>query len=184
MSRPLTLAMAKALKGGAPRAIFAAVDHPSGIGRFWTGLGSKDWDGPTWTGSGLLGGVSPVKATSEIAIQEITFWMSGVDLDIVNRLNGDIHNLTGDVWLACLDNQDRVIADPYKLLNSVLDYQTFKLDDQGTATVFITARTGFVWLERSLDTAWTDQNQQLAYPGDTGNSLIDGLQNKDILFTW
>lgn len=184
MSRPLTLRMAQALKSGAPRALFAEVGHPSGTGRFWTGIGSKAWNGYTWSGSGQLGGVAPIKATSEVAIQEVVFWMAGVDADVVARLNGVVRNLQARVWLACLDNQDAVVADPYPLITAVLDYQTFEAQDDGTSVVTVVARTGFVSLERAIDEAWTPENQRLAFPTDTGLDQIPSLQNKEILLTW
>jgi hypothetical protein len=184
MSRPITLRMAEALKAGAPRVVFAAVDHPSGMGRFWTGIGSKSWDGQTWTGSGRMGGVAPIRATSELAIQEVVFWMAGVDPEVAARLNGEVRNLTGDVWLACLDDRDEVIADPYPLLNAVLDYQTFDASDDLSVVVKVIARSGFVSLERAIDEAWTPENQHLRFAGDTGLDLIPSLQNKEILFTW
>jgi hypothetical protein len=184
VSRPLTMRMALALKAGAPRVVFAEIGHPSGTGRFWTGIGSKTWNGEAWSGSGQMGGVAPVKATSELAIQEIVFWMAGVDQDVVNRLNGSVRNYTATAWLACLDNQDNVVADPYQLLTAVLDYQQFKAQDDGTFIVNVIARTGFVSLERAIEEAWTPENQHALYPGDTGLDLVPTLQNKEILFEW
>jgi len=184
VSRPLTLRMAEALKGGAPRAVFGEIGHPSGTGRFWTGVGLKSWNGHDWTGSGRMGGVAPIRATSELAIQEVVFWMAGVDDDVVARLNGDVRNLAATVWLACLDNQDNVIANPYLLINAILDYQTFEVQDDGTTLVTVIARTGFVSLERAIEEAWTPENQHLRFPTDTGCDQIPALQNKEILFTW
>ncbi len=68
MTRPVTARMAKALLEGNPRALFVSIEHPDGTGYFWSGIGTRTWNGQTWTGTGVLGTVTPVKHSSDIAI--------------------------------------------------------------------------------------------------------------------
>lgn len=181
--RPLTLAMARALKSDAPLVIFAEINHPSGPGQFWSGLGKKDWNGNSWTGAGKLGAITAVQQSSNIAIQEINFTLSGVDSDVLAQLSDDVRNLSGRAWLSCLDDKGNVVADPYQFVDSELDYQNLNVANDGTASVTITARMGFYTLDRGLDEAWTSQNQKLTYPNDTGLDMIPSLQNLSILWT-
>src|SRR6266496_6228984 len=129
--------MAAALQNGSPRGLFVAIEHPSGTGYFTTGIGSRVWNGHTWTGTGKFGSITPIKHTSDIAIQDITFSISGVDVDILNGLNDAVQGFNGSVWLYCLADDDTVVLDPYQIINSELDYQTFTVDPNGTATVSI-----------------------------------------------
>lgn len=173
--------MAAALTQGYARGIFAAIEHPDGTGYFWSGVGARTWDGQTWSGVGKLGGIGPVKHTSEIAVQDIVFTLTGVDSDILADLSGDVRNLNGSVWLACFHpDDDSVIADPYQLIDSELDFQTYEVQADGTATIQITAHAGFYTLDKGTDEAWTKENQNLAYPTDTGMDMIASLQNQNL----
>jgi len=182
MSPPMTYRMAEHLRRRRAIALLAEIEHPDGTARFWTGIGKLYWQGSTWTGSGRLGTVTPIKQTSALAIQEIQFQMSGVDVEIAAGLNDNVRNLSGKVWLAGIWKR-AVVADPYLILDSELDYQQFDVDDQGNASITITARSGFYQLQRNIDEAWTSEEQKTIYPGDTGFDLIPGLQNQDIIWS-
>lgn len=183
MSRILTADMAAALQDGSPRGLFVAIDHPDGTGYFWTGVGSREWNGHTWQGAGKFGSITPIKHSSEIAIQDITFSISGIAQDVVDGLNDDVRNRIGKVWLACFRWDDSVVSDPYKLVDSELDYQVYEAADDGTTTVSITAHSGFYTLDRGVEEAWTPENQKLIDPNDTGMDYIPGLQNQDLPWT-
>lgn len=175
--------MATALLARRPRGLFVAIDHPSGTAYFCTGVGSRSWNGHTWRGTGTLGSVSPIKRTSEIAIQDITFTLSGVDSAIVAGIGDNVRNRSGTAWLACFDEQGNVVPDPYQIVNSELDYQLFNADTDGTTTIQIVAHSGFYTLDRGVDEAWTPQNQKLAFPTDSGLDMIPALQNQDLQWT-
>lgn len=183
MSRPLTARMAAALKSGAPIGLLAEIEHPDGTARLWTGVGKLSYNGFTWTGAGTLGAVTPVKQSSDVTIQEINFVLSGIDASAVAGLSDNVRNLSGRTWFACFDDKGMVVPDPYLVVDAQLDYQTLSIADDGSATISITARTGFYTLERGIDEAWTPENQKLTYPDDTGLDMISGLQNQDIQWT-
>lgn len=183
MTAPLTERMASALAAGRPLGLLCEIEHPDGTGRFWTGIGTLAYGGYNWAGIGTLGAVTPVRQTSDIAIQDIQFTLSGVDPDILADLNEDVRNLTGSLWLACFGDKGEVIADPYQLVDALLDYQTLHVGDDGSATISITARTGFYTLDRGIDEAWTPESQKLDYPTDVGLDMIPGLQNQDVRWT-
>jgi hypothetical protein len=183
MAPPLTARMAAALRKRRPLALLAEIGHPSGIARFWTGIGKLSWNGYTWTGTGVLGTVTPIKHTSDLVIQEINFSLGGVDPTVVATLDDNVRNLSGKVWLACLAPGNSVVRDPYQIVDAVLDYQSFTASEDGNVGISITARTGFYTLERALDEAWTTEEQKLTYPGDSGLDLIPGLQNQDLQWT-
>ncbi len=176
--------MAHALQSGYSRGLFVSIEHPNGTGYFSTGVGSRSWNGQSWTGTGKFGSVSPIKRTSEIAVQDIVFSLSGIDTTIAAGLNDDVRNLAGQVWLFCLNPEDdSVIADPYQIINSVLDFQSFAVDASGVATISITAHSGFYTLSRGVEEAWTPQNQKLTFPTDTGLDMIPILVNQNLFWT-
>lgn len=183
MAPPLTMRMAQALRDRKPLALLAEIEHPDGTGRFWTGIGPLQWNGYQWTGAGALGSITPIKQTSALQIQELNFTMSGIAPEIVATLNDNVRNLGGRVWMACLGQGNSVVADPYQIVDAVLDYQSLAAAEDGSVAISITARTGFYTLERALDEAWTTEEQKLTYPTDSGLDMIPSLQNQDIQWT-
>jgi hypothetical protein len=179
----MTARMAAAMQDDSPRGFFVAIDHPDGTGYFHSGVGSIDWNGHMWAGVGTFGKITPIKHTSDIAVQDITFSISGVDTAIVEGLSDDVLNRNGSVWLYCLNYDGTIIPDPYKLIDSSLDYQTFKVDSDGTCTVEITAHAGFYTLARAIEEAWTPENQKSVYPDDTGMDMIPTLVNSNLQWT-
>lgn len=183
MTSILTAAMSDALRNNAPRCLFVRIENIGSTGYFCTGIRSRTWDGQTWSPVGHLGKITPMKHTSEIAIQDIVFSLSGVEADILSTLNDDVRNLSGQVWLACLDASDMVISEPYQLVDSLLDKQSFTIEDDGTTLIEIVAHSGFYTLSRAIDEAWTPENQKALFSTDTGLDLIPALQNQDLQWT-
>lgn len=177
----VTARMAHALSAGYARGVFVAIDHPDGTGYFWSGVGARQWNGHTWSGAGTLGAIGPVKHTSEVAVQDIMFTLSGIDPTILAGMNDDVRNLNGSVWLACFHPEDdSVIADPYQLIDSELDFQVYEVQSDGTATIQINAHAGFYTLDKSTEDAWTHENALLTDPAEIGFTMISALQNQNL----
>lgn len=183
MPPPLTFRMAQALRARRPLFLLAEIEHPDGTARFWSGVGRLPWSGQTWIGAGTLGSITPIRRTSDLVIQELTFALAAVDPDVVATLSDDVRNRAGRAWLACLAPDGGVVADPMQIVDAELDYQTFSAGEDGKVGIAITARTGFYTLERALDEAWTPEEQKLLYPGDTGLDMISSLQNQTLQWT-
>lgn len=183
MPNPMTLRMAQALAERKPIALLAAIDHPDGMFRAWTGVGELEFDGETWTGVGILGSISPVKRTSDLEIQELQFRLSGVPPNAATWLSSDVRNRDASAWLACLDQKGQVIADPYPLIVSLMDYQTFAIDESAAPSITIIAQTGFYTLERAVDEVWSTEDQQSVYAADIGLDQMAILVNQTVNWT-
>lgn len=183
MSRILTARMAAALVGGNPRVILCKIEHPSGDFYGWSGIGPLSYDGQTWTGLGVLGEIAPVKSTSDLAIQDVQFKLSGVSPEALGLIQGSVKGKIGTVWLACLDQGEHIVADPYQLIECELDVQDFEAQEDGTVMLTITGHSGFYTMERALNEVLSPENQKLRFPSDTGLDLLPVLQNQDIAWT-
>lgn len=179
MSRPISAAMADAIKAGFDLALIAQIEHPDGTLYAWTGVGTLSYNGQDYVGAGRLGQVSPVRSTSDLAIQEITFSMSGVNATDVARLSSSVRNGQAQVWLVALDG-GRVVADPYQVIDAIEDFQTLEVGDDGSVSLNIVARNGFYTLERALQESWTAEDQKQLYPTDSGLDMIASLVNQDV----
>lgn len=180
----LTYAMAKALRDRWPLCLLAELDHPSGMFRAWTGVGDLDYGGEVWKGLGILGAISPVKSATDLSIQEVRFSLSGVDAASLALLDPAVRKRPACAWLASTNPKTgSIVKDPYQLLDCEMDTQDFSIDENGLATVFIIARSGFYTLERAIDEVWSDQDQQRRFPGDIGLRDLASLQNAEVHWT-
>jgi hypothetical protein len=175
-------AFLKALKERAPLAVLVRVDHPDGVVRLWSGVGLLDYDGHEWTGAGILGSVQASRKSVELRIDEVTLSLSGIDPQALGEISDEIRNREADVWLAALTPRLRVRA--VMLIDNIsLDHMTDSLSEDGTATLQVVGEAGFWQLQRVTDEVWSDANQQLKFPGDTGLGFIATMRNKQTNWT-
>ncbi len=183
--RQLTAEMKAALKSRSLRyALFVQIDHPNGMARLWTGVGTIQWAGETWRGIGTIGGVSGVEASGQITIQTVELVLSGVSRsEIASFLEGEIKGREAKIWWAALSEQSTVVPDPVLLSVLSLDTRTYAIADDGSVTLKLTGQLGLWQLERPLAWAWSSEQQKLLYPDDTGFDLIPGLINQKLAWT-
>lgn len=180
----LTYDMARALRDRWPLCLLAELDHPSGVFRAWTGVGDLDYRGHVWKGLGILGSISPIKSATDLAIQEVRFSLSGVSAESLALLSPAVRKRPARAWLGSFNKATgNIVRDPFELLDCEMDTQDFTVDDNGMATLFIVARSGFYTLERAIDEVWSDQDQQRRFPGDIGLRDLASLQNAEVHWT-
>lgn len=183
MGRMVTKRMADALNAGLPPALLVRIDHPDGVKHYWTGLDQMTYAGEIYEATFILGTVTPVTYSSNVAIQDITFSLSGLPPEAAGQVSADVRNRTGQAWLACIDENGNVVPDPIDVVDAVLDQQTLTVDDGGKATISITAHAGFYTLERGIDEVYSAEDQRQRYPDDSGCDLITELQQQDVIWT-
>jgi len=186
MSRDLTTAVAAALQQNVvPLALFYEGEFASGTVRIWTGLGSIVWNGETWTGLGTLIGMEAVRETSSVEASGSAVSLSGVDPALVSTAIQDSQQgAKGRVWLAALSIDDAtgqvsIIADPFKFFVGRLDVPTIQ-DGADTCTITITYESLLIDLQRPRRFNYTDESQQILFPGDKGFEYVAGIQDLQI----
>lgn len=175
--------MRAAIAARKPLALLAEIDHPDGTVRVWSRTGTLTYGGHDWAGLGLLGRVTPIGTTRELAIREIGFALAGVPQAALAFLDANVRNRIGTVWLAAVDALRRIVPDPIKIMEARLDYQKYSVAADGSATIALVGQMGFWTLERAIDVAWSREEQIKTYPDDTGLDLIPSLAQKDIVWT-
>jgi hypothetical protein len=144
-----------------------ALAFTSGIKYMWTGTGTILWNGFDWTGQGDLLGVSSMTQTSDLSAEGITISMSGIAPENISSVISDMAtNLTCDVWLGFLSG-NAIIADPVHCFSGHTDVGTVQ-DEGAKATISITAENDLLLLTRSSNRRYTNDDQQIEYPTDTG----------------
>jgi hypothetical protein len=183
MTPLVTKRMGDALAADAALALLAVIDHPDGVVRYWTGVGTLTYQGNDFVGVGRLGSITPVQYGTNLAIQDVTMTLRGLPDDVGTWLSAAVQNRIATAQLAALTPDLRVIADPLDLLEIELDYQSLKIADDGTAAISLIGRSGFYTLERAIDEVYSPEDQRRRFPTDTGLDLITALQQQEIIWT-
>lgn len=168
------------LRAGRPLAFLVDVDHPDGPGYFWSGLGALEYDGKTYTGAGLLGGIELSRKSTDLRIDEIKLFLSGLPSDAPElvSLSEDVRNREASIRMVAISDRGKVMGSML-LAECLLDVQKTMISDTGDARLEVTGQTGFWTLERSTDTAYSREDAIRVYPNETGFDFIPILRNKD-----
>jgi hypothetical protein len=158
--------------------LFFEIEHATAPVRLWTGVGTKQWDGKSWIGGGTLLGFSGVKDDGQIAVQDITVSLSGVDPKAIDLTNISVRGLTSRLWLAMLREDQSVIPNPIQLREMDLDIVAYNLNDDGSATLSVTGQS-YLWaMSQATGLLWTPEEHKRKYPDDTGFDLVHTITKK------
>lgn len=183
MSRDLTAGVLAAIQAAdvSPILLFEG-EFADGTVRLWTGVGDLTWNSQTWNGAGSLIGMAAVEETDRVEARGVTVSLSGVPTELVSAaIDGARQGLPGRVWLGFLDAAGAVIADPVQVYTGRLDVPEIA-DGADTCTVALTYEGRLIDMTRPREFRYTDESQQVLYPGDRGFEYVAAIQGREI--TW
>lgn len=154
-------------QGAQLRTVLVEIDHPDGMVYAWTGDTPLDYGGNTYQGLGFLGAVSGIRTTTEITIVELRFTVSGVDPELVAGLSSSVKGRTGTVYEAYL-SPDRVVTSVRQKAYGLLDFQTYRIGEDGMATIDVAANAGMFHLRRKSNARWAPETARSQFPAETG----------------
>lgn len=178
--RPCSAAVRAALRRNAPSVMMAYFDLPGGAERYWSGIGTLDYDGATWLGVGGIASVSGLSSEASAFIQTITFSVA-VDEALRTTLTEDVRGREAILWMGLLDEHGQIIPDPIEISRVQLDTAALQVSD-GVQQITLVGQTAFYTLEVPSRALWTNEQQDFDYPGDTGWDRAPDNANKEI--TW
>lgn len=160
--------------------LLCELEFPSSPVRVWSGYGTLSWDGKDFSGVATLGKVSEIEETSDVSAKGITLSLVGIPSDILAlSFSENYQNRPGRLWLGFMNFSAVLIADPVRIFAGRMDVMS--TDDNGeTGTLKLTLENNLIDLARPRERRYTDEDQQIDYPGDRGLEYVAGLQNKEI----
>ena len=170
---PASHEMATALEAAVVRpCLFYEIDHSDGAVRFWTGVGTKQWNSVSWIGGGSLISFNGVKADGQIAVQDIQVTLSGLNPAGLDLKNINVRGVPAKLWMGLLRSNQSVIPDPILLRSMELDNLDYVIDDSGKAQITVTGQS-YLWAtSKPTRLAWTPEEHKRKYPNDTGFDLV------------
>jgi hypothetical protein len=180
MPRGLTSNMqAETAKKVVRPAVFYQGEFVSGTVYLWSGVGTRTWNGHDWLGAGQLAGLSAISESGGMNADGLVCTLSGIPNDLLTKALSELrHSKKATLWLACLDANDAIVTDPFQLFSGVVDAAVVRRGRK-SSTIAIT------YENRSIDgrarsRRYTNEDQQIDFPGDTGLKYINDLQDKTL----
>jgi hypothetical protein len=179
----LSSAQLTAIQSGNIRpAFFVEANFASGPIYVWSGRGSIAWGGHTWLGVGTLGTISTIEEGSGVDAKGITLSMSGIDSSLLTEVMTEFQvGLPVIVRLGLFDANLALIDDPVIAWAGRMDQPTIDVDGQ-TCTISINCENRLVEMNVAVDRRYTNEDQQLDYPGDRGMEFVSSIQ--DVTIYW
>jgi hypothetical protein len=159
--------------------VFYQGEFVSGTVYLWSGVGTKTWNGHDWLGTGKLAGLSAISESGGMNADGLVCTLSGIPNDLLTKALSELrHSKKGTLWFAYLDQNDAIVTDPFQLFSGVVDAAVVRRGRK-SSTIAIT------YENRSIDgrarsRRYTNEDQQIDFPGDTGLKYINDLQDKTL----
>lgn len=177
MPRTLTREVAEQFNADHLRVVvFVEMLFRSGYLRLWSGLGNIDWNGQTWTGYGVLGSISTISESVDIRADGTQLTLSGIPQDMLSKaINECVQGNPVRIYFGALDEGENVIAVPFMIFSGRMDVPTVD-EGEDTSTITLTAENRLIDLQRARERRYTDQDQQIDFPGDRGFEFVPMVQ--------
>ena len=129
--------------------------------------------------------IRTIPEVTDVVASNITLEMSGIPVDLVtDAINAVRQTAIATVWLGFLSmapGNPQIIGDPVQVFQGALDVPTIT-EGAATCAIAITCENPLIDLNRAPQPRFTDVDQQVDYPGDTGFFQVQLLQ--DYLVLW
>lgn len=176
--RAMTTEFQAALAAGVVAPVyFVAITYVSGTKYVWTGYNTIAWNGHDWEGQGDLMGVSSITQTGDLNAEGITISFSGIDAGNVSSAMSDVAALLPvTVWFGLRNvTTGSIIVDPVQCFSGFVDVPTLQDDGEGPM-ISITAENDLIILSQASERRYTNDDQQIDYPTDTGFQYVSWVQ--------
>jgi hypothetical protein len=184
VSRDLTTAARAAIAGEVViRTVAVALDFASGMLRLNGTTDDLVIDGDTYVGAGMLGSISAVEETAELASTTLRLTLSGIPRDLVPAALAEAYqNRAATVWEVPLDPDTyQPIADPFIVFRGRMDVMTVQTGAE-TCTVEVQVTNRLVDWERPKRVLFSDEEQRRRHPGDTSFRYASGMAEKNVVW--
>ena len=146
----------------------------------WTGYGPVSWNGLIWQGVGSLGSITTIEEGSTVEAKGITLTLSGMDATLVGDVLGEFAvGLPVTVWFGLFDGNQVLIPSPIVSFAGRMDQPTLTFGGD-TASVSIACESRLLDMNTSVERRYTNDDQQLDYPGDRGFEFVNSIQEVSI----
>ena len=182
MSRGFPTAVATALSAGHVVLVtFAKLEFPSGTIYVHNSIGTYNWGGQNWLGTGDFGEISQIEEGADVSPYKITLTLSGLDATISGAaLNEDYYMHPATVYLGALNADDELIADPTVVWEGVMDQMNISIGAGGGDAIQLIAESELARFDKASNKKYTHSQQQNEHSGDLLFEFMADIQDAKI----
>lgn len=175
-------------------ALFLRIAFETETVYLWSGLGIIASGGPAYSssssfpyfqnflGMGWMGKIRAVPQVADIVAQNVTLELSGIPTELLtDAIDAVRQNSVCTIWMGVLDANNAIVPDPEQVFQGALDVPTIT-EGSETSAISITVENPLIDLARPPSGRYTDIDQQIRFPGDTGFFQICLLQDYNVLW--
>lgn len=184
MSRDLTAGMEAAVAASTVRP-FLLMEFTTSVStvRFWSGVGTLNYGGNAYVGSGDLISISPIEENDDLTAAGVQVRVSGASIGAIAMSLGELQTgQPGTLKLGLFDGAGAVISTPKTLFRGKLDACVVEDKDPEKPVLMLGFENQLIDLKRSREWRFTHAHQQLLHPGDTGLRFVESVQ--ETVLTW
>ena len=163
-------------------AIFVQATFATSTVYLWSGVGSITWNSHSWTGLGSLLGITTPEDSSNVEAKGITVTLSGFDATLLPDAMSEFQlGLPVNVYLGLFTDStlSTLVSSPVTSWAGRMDQPTIEVS--GTeGLININCESRLIDMNISVDRRYTNEDQQMTWPGDLCFSFVDGIQQKTI----
>lgn len=161
-------------------ALFVTATFRTGPIYVWTGYGSITWGGHTWLGVGTLGAVSVIEEGATVEAKGITLTLSAIDPTLLADVLTEFQlGAPVAVYLGLFSDGRTLIGTPVCAWAGSMDQPTIDVAAE-SAVISINCENKLLDLNIPVYRRYTNEDQQLDYPGDRGLEFVNGIQETTI----
>ena len=147
--------------------------------RLWTGLNTLTHDGKEWLGNGWLQSLSSQKETIETQANGLTITLTGIVEGLIELgLTETSTTGTGKLWIAFFNDSDVLLGTDLRFSGDLDRVEI--AESESTCTISLQYESKLRRLENKRELKWSNEYQQIEYPGDRGFEYVTFLQNQRI----
>lgn len=175
--RPLTTDFTNAILARNVRlAILADLLFPGASQYVWTGFGPLTANGNTYSGLGPLGTIGTVEERNDGTVTGLKLTLDGVPSALLaEALDTNYQGSQVNLYLACFDGSGNLLDSPYQFYGGTMDVMSVQ-DGTKTASITVSCENAMIETQRARTRRYTQFDQQIDYPSDTGFNFVASLQ--------
>lgn len=182
MSRTITGAAAAAFaSANVPMLVLIALYFDSGTVYLTNAPYTVTWQGNDFLGVGRFLGLESLGESGGIEAVGVGMTLSGVPSDMLAiALAENYQGNTAKVWIAPLDDNFQILADPVGPFIYRMDTMPIKLGT--TATIKLNCESRLVDLNRPRVRRYNDADQREEFPTDGGMKFVEQMVDKTLVW--
>lgn len=176
-------AIAAQMAGRDPRCLWLMlIDFVTEPSRILLDHGEIDASGHIWRGTGDLVAVSGLEQVVNGQAPEMTVTLSALNPAMMalarDEFEAEAMGREIIVYMQFQDETGLALDAPYPVARAVMRRPQFKIGEDGTREIIVSAESAYALRARPPYAMYTDADQQRRFAGDKGFSFVPTLRNK------